>query len=554
MFTARVHTALAEAARRLGRFVASIRAATTDISHMASLARLNDPPAGRELLLMRRSFWILTVLLPVFAGIPQSSAAERDGANPEKAKAIAKLLRDLRSACGTVPVGPLALEDLAALTAAVAMPNVDAELLAAVEQMTNRLVQDVVVEAASKPKLLAAAGQKQEALVRIDAMIKAFASSAAATQPLQEAKGEIENDKPGVILGEYWRGAALGSAYYTGPGARDAKWFEAPSQKIGKELNLPFLEIHAAHITGNAGNENGVLLYPDGTARCRFLLLPGGDPGTVMKEIGKEGCEKIRKAFNTGMNYMGICSGCCLASEFCFKLWPGKMTRKNPVVKGPPHDIVMWPFHPLARLRKGGAVLKEVAFTGGINEMTAEVPNTEYIGFFKNGKYEGMEGNCALMAYSPPGYGAGRLVVCPAHPEAKEASFLLLMCEYSLRHKYALPRNPIQLGTPVKGICGDHQNQYYELRIPEGSKRVDVTLADLDGECELFVKFGEPPRPKNDPIMPGIPPGKRDKKSDKKATVSVSKPGLCFIMIHGSHDIPNGANYTLSATVDTGGK
>lgn len=501
---------------------------------------------------MKTNAWLAAVLCTVLGCLPECLAAAAAGADAEKAKAVAKLVQDLRSAFSTAMASPEAMADLAALAAA-ATPNADAELLAAIEQAASRLAQDVAVEAASKPKLSACAGQKKEALARIETLAKAFAGCAAATQRLDEAKDEIENDKPGIILGDYWRGAALGSAYYTGPGATDAKWFEAPAQKIGKELNLPFLEIHAVHITANGDSPAGVLLYPDGAARCRFLLMPGGDPGTVMKEIGKEGCEKIRKAFSTGMNYMGICSGCCLASEYCFKLWPGKMTRKNPVIKGPPHDIAMWPFHPLSRMRKGGPVLKEVAFTGGINEMTPNVPNTEYIGFFRNGKYEGMEGNCALMAYWPS-YGAGRLVVCPAHPEAKEASFLLLMCEYSLRHKYALPRNPIQPGTPVKGVCGDHQNQYYEIKVPEGAKRIDVTLTELDGECELFAKFGEPPPPKNDPILPGVPPGKRAKKSDKKATVSVSKPGVCFILIHGSHDIPSGANYTLTATIDAGAK
>jgi len=486
--------------------------------------------------------------LAAWLGTPCALGAEAgDGADRST---VQDHLKALDAALSKAGVDKESQKDADALRDAA--KKADAELVAAIRAAAERLAADAAMAACTKPKLQGCAGEKEKALERIAALVTAFERFPAAGAILTEARDEIENDKPGVILGDWWNGAALGVAYYTGPGSTKFWWFEKPGQEVAKSIGLPYQEIHAADVIGGADDENGILLYPDGTARVRFLLMPGGDPGTVTRELGNDkGCAFMRSAFASGMDYVGICSGCCLVMESCFKLWPGRMSRTNPTIKGPPHDIVFLPFHPLARIYGNGAIA-QVPFTGGINEMTANAPNTEYIGFFRNGQYEGMEGKCAVMAYSPPGYAGGRLVVCPAHPEAKDPKFIVAMANYALRHPYALPRHRVEIGQPVKGVCGDHQNQYYEVLVRENVDKLEVVLGDLDGDCKLSVSFGDPPKPVQDSIKPPKDgkkrPTKSAKKPDRTKSISRPKPGVYFIMIHGDHDNLNGVNYTLTVS------
>ena len=466
-------------------------------------------------------------------------------------KETEKFFKDLRAALAAGPTTKEAAEDLLALQDSSL--KADTEQLAEILATAEKIAEEQAIEAAGKPKLLAYAGKKQDALNKLELIVKAFARFPAATKALAAAKDEIENDKPGILLGEYWHGAALGATRYIGKGGDNPmEWFKPGPEKIAKLTGLPYVTFVGSDVLGNSDDENGILNYPDGTARARFMLWPGGDPGACMNELeNRKGADRVKSAFNTGMNYMGICSGAFMVSKRCISMWPGQLSRKEPIIKGPPHDIVMPPYHPLSRMLKADT-LKEVVFTGGANEMTLAVPDTEYIGFFRNGKYEGMEGNPALIAYYPHGWSAGRFVICPAHPEATKPEFLVMMCDYSMRHRYALPRNVITTDKPIEAVVGDHQCHYYEFLIGEGVKRIEAKLTGLTGACELTLKHGEPPRPATPYQTKVAPkPEPRGKRPDVKSTVGSAKPGRYFVLVYGSHNILNGANYTLQITTET---
>ena len=460
-----------------------------------------------------------------------------------------KRLKDLRTALASGATNKDAADDLTALQDSVR--TADADQLADILVRAEYLAEEQAIEAAGKPKLLAYSGKKAEALAKLEPIAKAFAPFPAAMHMLDAAKDEIENDKPGLLLGDYWHGAALGAVRYIGKGGDNPMaWFKPPPEKISKQLGLPYVEFVGADVLGTSDDENGILNYPDGTARARFMLWPGGDPGTCMRELeNKKGEDRVMAAFNSGMNYMGICSGAFLVSKHCIAMWPGQLSRKAPVIKGPPHDIVMPPYHPLARMLKSDT-LKEVVFTGGANDMTLGIPDTEYIGFFRHGKYEGMEGNPALIAYYPHGWLGGRFVICPAHPEATRPEFLVMMSDYAMRHRYALPRNVVTPGKLIEAVIGDHQNHYYELVVDEGIKRLEAGLTGLTGACTITVRFGEPPPPTPYQTKAVPKPAQHAKSPDQKASVSNPKPGRYFILVYGNHDIPNGAGYTLTVTVE----
>lgn len=438
------------------------------------------------------------------------------------------------------------LGDVAALEGA--LRGADEKMKAAVAAAVEELAVETALNLASMQKIEAAGGKKEKALEKIAELAGLFKPFERAAKIIDEAKTEIENDRPGVITGEWWHGGAIGAAYFTGDGARKAAWFENIVKKTAKDIGMPYQEIHTSDVLGGASDENGILLYPDGAPRVRFAFMPGGDPGAVMKALGKDkGCRYFKQAFDGGMDYVGICSGCCLVMKSCFAMWPGTMKRNNPQGKGPDHDFVLLPFHWIAREYKNN-VVKQVEFTGGINEMTPDVPGTEYLAAFENGGYDVMRGHCAVMAYRDPSLVGGRLVVTPAHPEVKTPGFVQAMCAYSMRHSYALPKKRIEIGQSVKGVSGDLQNQYYEIPVGENVRRLTVSLTELDGNCRLILKFGEPPREKKVPAP--VKSGAQKKYKDVKENLSISKPGIVFALVHGSHDIENGANYTLSVTAE----
>jgi hypothetical protein len=466
------------------------------------------------------------------------------GEAPAQRKAVEGLLKELRAACVAGTPTAWAGDEHAALAACA--KTADEALLRQIEAAAQRLAEEQAAESAGKPKLLAYAGKKSEALTKLDALAKAFASFPAAATILAEARSEIEEDRPGLLLGDWWHGGAIGSARYVGAGGNDGNWFKPPCEKTAKATGLPAVDFTATDVLGSDGDANGILLYPDGAPRARFLLWPGGSPQECIKALqGKSNAARVREAFAGGMGFVGICSGCFLASEWGFALWPGKMSRKEPVITGPPHDIVMPPFHPLALMLKADR-LPQVSFTGGANQMTLDVPGTDYIGFFRNGGYEGMEGNPALIAYQAPGWTGGRMVVTPAHPEASRTDFLVMMADYAMRRRWAMPRHPIAAGTAVTGVCGDRQNQWYELVVGEGAKRIEAVLSGMDGACEVAIRHGEPPRPR---AGPGKAAAARGKLPDRKAGAA-AKPGRWFVQVYGDHDKAAGATYTLTITVE----
>lgn len=262
---------------------------------------------------------LLLMLLLAGLGAGEASPARKE---------LEATLKELRAALAAGTPTAWAAEDYGALAACA--KTADEALLAHIGAAVQRLAEEQAGESAGKPKLLAYAGKKPEALAKLDALAKAFTAFPAAAKLLAEAKAEIEEDRPGLLLGDWWHGGAIGSARYVGPGGNDGNWFKPPCEKAAKLAGLPAVDFTAKDIIGGEGDANGILLYPDGAPRARFLLWPGGSPQECFKELqGKANAARVREAFAGGMAYLGICSGCFLASEWGFAIWPGKMSRRS---------------------------------------------------------------------------------------------------------------------------------------------------------------------------------------------------------------------------------
>jgi hypothetical protein len=371
------------------------------------------------------------------------------------------------------------------------------------------------------------------------------------------------------ILGDWWQGGGLGVVYYTGLNATHQGVFETLGRKLATDLDRPYMEIHKEHLQPSAEDANGLLVYPDGTARVRLFIMPGGHSTYTMQEIAAvknivterakfaEARRFPQAAFRTGMNYVGVCGGFYTGasgytvpnSVFCgWGFWPGRCTGIGPGQNRPFPDVVFeakdqpHPLYPAARQ----GVLKAMFFNGGPLGIESNVADTEYFGKYEGGNMKEIKGQWFCIAYRPKDNGlSGRAVMATGHPEVDYADYVLAMARYAVAHDYEVPRKYIKPGTAIKGVCGDDQMQYYAVKTGEGGQKATVTLSGLDENCDLYLRYKLPPTFTQYDVK-----SVNDQKADENLTLAKTKPGEYFVGVHGKHRVLNGANYELKVMLE----
>ncbi len=377
----------------------------------------------------------------------------------------------------------------------------------------------------------------------------------------------------GKILGPWWQGGGPAVVYFTGPAAQRSKNFVHVGSALAEKAGRPYLEIGKESLQPSDDDANGILAYPDGTARVRLLMLAGGNAFNSMCEIA--GISKITRdaavaergkfvearkvpqaAFKSGMNYVGACAGCfAAASGFDVKkslyadwgLWPGKIKELGPSMQRPLPDVIFDPAmkdHPLFKATDGGT-LKNMYFNGGPLGPQDKIPDTEYLGKYEGGGMPELPGNWFLIAYRPKDNPlAGRCVITTGHPEVNHPAFLLAMATYALDHEYEVTTHVIQPGQPVQGVSGDDQVQYFSVKVDAG-KKLTITLTGLDENCDLYLRENLPPtfaKHDDQSTNTGL--------TDERIIVPATHAATYFIAVHGKHAVLNGAKYSLNVAVE----
>jgi len=483
-----------------------------------------------------------------------------EGMTPAKRIELDKLAFELATALSKLGMNEQAAA-AGALRTGLAQQEFDA--LAASEKSLGAMAVRAAEGASNGARLAAACGDAEGALDTVSKLEKLFERVGAAKGTLAAVREGVTKGDVGTVLCDWPYGAAVGVAYYTGKGAQYLKAFEDVGRAVAKDLGLPYIDIHAAEVLGGADDPNGALLWPDGTARVRLLIMPGGQAHDTWLELGGKdgdpkcaGRELFQKAFATGMNYIGCCGGCFMGSgnfddtpnafNSHLTLWPGqvRLGLGKPGRQDQPPGMVFEPGHPLTAASQNGE-LKAVFFNGGPQWLQPDFPGTEYVAKFRGGGLQALWGNWALIAYSPPGNAGGRIVACAAHPEVKYNSFVKAMAAYAIDHRYALPRNPIEPGKSLRATSGDGQLQFYEVKVGDGAARLDVALSGATGDCDLYARRAG---------LPGA--AAADARSatkgtgDEKLSIQRPKAGLWFIAVHGNHDVKAGVEYTLDVKIE----
>jgi hypothetical protein len=377
----------------------------------------------------------------------------------------------------------------------------------------------------------------------------------------------------GRIMGPWWQGGGPGAVYFTGPHAQQHKSFIAVGQAVAAKMGREYLEIHKEQLQSSEADANGILVYPDGTARVRLMIMPGGNSFFCMADVAgvsemtPEAAKNERakfvearkipqEAFKTGMNYVGCCGGFFTATSGYdvpralhtgWGFWPGKVKNIGPGKRTPFPDVVFdaaQASHPLYKATQGG-VLKGMYYNGGPIGVLPDIPDTEYFGKYQGGALTELAGDWFCVSYkAKDNLLGGRCVIATGHPEVGHASFLQAMADYAVDHEYEVTVKPLEAGKPVDAVAGDDQVQYYSLAVESGRK-LTVTLTGLGDNCDLYLRAGLPPTFKRHDLK-----STGDKKTDEKLAVAATKAGTYYFGVHGRHAVLNGAKYTLTATVE----
>ena len=210
---------------------------------------------------------------------------------------------------------------------------------------------------------------------------------------------------------------------------------------------------------GNAMDENGILLYPDGQPRFRMIFMNGGGAARHGASLGDAGRENIRTFIRNGGSYVGSCAGAFLTSKGalgkdgniyhtdCYLgIWPGHTlstalsdSRTNLILDSKSPLLEYYDFG-------GDCRVDSVYHNNGCYALpdSAWPKQTEVLLRYDTQGRElkrEIDGQAAVWAYKANEH-AGRVIACGSHPEGNSSGEKLdLMCAMV---RYALDGN----GTP----------------------------------------------------------------------------------------------------------
>lgn len=264
---------------------------------------------------------------------------------------------------------------------------------------------------------------------------------------------------------------------------------------------------------GCALDENGTLLYPDGSPRFKVLYINGGRATSHGRSLGKDGIDRICEYVKNGGSVVGTCAGAFFSSMGTYTdsvelnqhyagIFPG-LTRSTKLADSQT-DMDIEPGSSLLKYYDFGGDMKvdSVRHNGGCFAYTEKMlpKGTEILARYQTGDREmkrKITGEPSIWAFKADD-STGRVVLCGSHPEGvTDGERLELMSAMLL---YAIDGN----GTAkVKGILkdgeardmsrrtsdndpehtgiGDRQYHHFAIDVPSNTASVTVTLTPKKG-------------------------------------------------------------------------
>ena len=262
------------------------------------------------------------------------------------------------------------------------------------------------------------------------------------------------------------------------------------------------------YLIGDATDENGILLYPDGEPRYKSVYVNGGVATTHGRSLMAGGRDHFRTYVNNGGCYMGSCAGSFVATigvidtyiahNGYMGLWPGLADNTStPVIIT---DYIIPEDSPLLRYDSFGGDFRVDSIkhhNGPYFEHYYRVPGTEVLARNDCKVYDKFQGHPSIISYHPSPW-RGRVTLLGGHPEQYEdglegAHLMDAVVRYTLgdpgiaKVKAVLRNGEKRQMTrstsdedPAHTKIGDRQCHHFVFAQPEGAKNIRIRLESLE--------------------------------------------------------------------------
>lgn len=256
---------------------------------------------------------------------------------------------------------------------------------------------------------------------------------------------------------------------------------------------------------GDDDDFNGYLLYPDESPRYRCVFVNGGNSTAHGRSLTESARINFRTFVRNGGCYIGSCAGAYLAAkgsdskinEYYIGLWPSRATNCHL------SDTYTGQFvdagSPLLRYYDFGGdnYIADVYHNGGCCCADEDlVSGTEVLTRFDYDidpeEHNHMHGKAAIWAYKADTY-SGRVIMSGSHPESvkdgERRDLMAALLRYAMDGQGATKSKGIlhrgetivmdKYSTdldPSHARIGDMQCHHFLMWIPEGSRKIKVTL------------------------------------------------------------------------------
>ncbi len=276
---------------------------------------------------------------------------------------------------------------------------------------------------------------------------------------------------------------------------------------------------------GDANDNNGRLLYPDGEPRFRLLYVNGGSSTSHGGSLSENGRQRMRDFYYNGGSYSGSCAGAFLCStgttsvpvkEEYLHIWPARCMSKSLtayVGMDIPSNSALLDYYDFG----GDLYISEVRHHGGPcadeNNSIYWAEGTEILSIFDYPPHD-YHNKVNTWAYKKDA-NSGRLAVIASHPEivtdgmptdtaesvsyGEQRDYTAAVWQYAMDGlgdpavKAALQNGVIRVmndnSTTGYEKIGDKQYHHFTIQIPSGMK-LTITLDGLDdvNDLDLFAR------------------------------------------------------------------
>ena len=285
---------------------------------------------------------------------------------------------------------------------------------------------------------------------------------------------------------------------------------------FSRNYSLPNeIEMQEKIISGDVGDENGRLLYPDGQPRYRLLFVNGGDSRMHGQSFNDKALNNMRQFVANGGSYVGTCAGAFFASS-------GYDSHSSY-----PYYLSVWPsvtFHTgLSDSSTGMIIEKDSPLLsyydfGGDNYVEnvrhnkggypVELPdNTIVLARYDYPKKETVHLQPSIWAYKQDIH-TGRVLLEGSHPEevasGERRDLTAAMIQYALdgvgtttlkgflqNGKERVMNKSSEDGDPYFTKIGDLQCHHFVVSIPPDAQNIVVRVeGDTDCDMALMMRHG----------------------------------------------------------------